>query len=75
MVKDSAPILRLVLLAAAALVVAMLLRRLRGTRKQADQTADEIEDQLDSLDPATRTATVARLTHDAVKSVRDKVKS
>ena len=38
--------------------------------QQAEAVVQNIQDQLDALDPATRAAVVARLTSDEVKKVR-----
>jgi hypothetical protein len=64
-------ILRAVLLAAAAAVLAAAAYQLREKHQEADLTVQNIHDQLDALDPATRAAVVARLTSDEVKKVRD----
>jgi hypothetical protein len=53
-----------VVLAAAAI-------QLREKRNVAELTVENIQDQLDALDPATRAAVIARLTSDEVKKVRD----
>jgi hypothetical protein len=64
-------ILRAALLAAAAVVLAAAAYQLREKHKEADLTVQNIHDQLDALDPATRAAVVARLTSDEVKKVRE----
>ena len=68
---SSTRIIRAVLLAAAAAVLAAAAYQLREKHQEADLTVQNIHDQLDALDPATRTATVARLTSEEVKKVRD----
>jgi hypothetical protein len=62
-------ILQVALLAAAAAALAFGAYQLRDKRQQADLTVQDIHDQLDALDPATRAAVVARLTSDEVKKV------
>jgi hypothetical protein len=64
-------VIRAVLLAAAAAALAAAAYQLREKHQQADLTVQNIHDQLDALDPATRAAVVARLTADEVKKVRD----
>ena len=54
--------------AAAALVAAAFL--LREKHHEAEAAVQDIQDQLDALDPATRAAVIARLTSDEVKRVR-----
>jgi hypothetical protein len=43
---------------------------LREKHHEAEAVVQNIHDQLDALDPATRAAVVARLTSDEVKKVR-----
>jgi hypothetical protein len=64
-------ILRAALLAAAAVVLAVAAYQLREKHQEAELTVQNIHDQLDALDPATRAAVVARLTSDEVKKVRE----
>jgi predicted ATPase len=64
-------ILRAILLAAAAAVLAAAAYQLREKHQEAELTVQNIHDQLDALDPATRAAVVARLTSDEVHKVRD----
>ena len=64
-------ILRVALLAAAAAVLAAAAYQLREKHQEAELTVQDIHDQLDALDPATRAAVVARLTSDEVKKVRE----
>jgi ATP/maltotriose-dependent transcriptional regulator MalT len=54
--------------AAAALVAAAFL--LSEKHREAEAAVQNIQDQLDALDPATRTAVIARLTSGEVKRVR-----
>jgi hypothetical protein len=63
-------ILRIALLAAAAVALAAAALELQEKRQVADQTANDIEDQLAALDPVTRAAVVSRLTADAVSEVK-----
>jgi hypothetical protein len=67
----SARIIRAALLAAAAAVLAAAAYQLREKHYEAELTVQNIHDQLDALDPATRAAVVARLTSDEVKRVRE----
>jgi hypothetical protein len=67
---SSTRIIRAVLLAAAAVVLAIAAAQLRDKRQTAELTAQNIHDQLDALDPVTRAAVVARLSSDEVKKVR-----
>ena len=62
-------IIRAALLAAAAALAAAAYL-LREKHQEAGAAVQNIEDQLDALDPATRAAVVARLTSDEVKKVR-----
>ena len=64
-------ILRAALLAAAAAALAFAAYQLRNKHQEAELTVQNIHDQLDALDPATRAAVVARLTSDEVKKVRE----
>ena len=43
---------------------------LREIHQEAEAAVQDIQDQLDALDPATRAAVIARLTADEVKKVR-----
>jgi hypothetical protein len=64
-------IIRAVLLAAAAALLAFAASQLRDKHREAEAVVQNIHDQLDALDPATRAAVVARLTSDEVKKVHD----
>jgi hypothetical protein len=64
-------IIRALLLAAAAAALIAAAAQLRHKHQQADLTVQSIHDQLDALDPATRSAVIARLTVDEAKEVRD----
>jgi len=71
----SAPrnILRVVLLAAAAGLLAVAASVLREKKETADLTTHQIEDAISALDPGTRAAVIARLTADAVQQVKEHV--
>lgn len=64
-------IIRVVLLVATAVVLAVAAAQLRDKRQTAELTVDNIHAQLDALDPVTRAAVIARLSSDEVKKVRD----
>ena len=66
----STRIIRAALLAAAAAALAAAAYLLREKHQEAVATVQNIQDQLDALDPATRAAVIARLTSDEVKRVR-----
>jgi hypothetical protein len=68
---SSTRIMRAALLAAAAALLAFAASQLREKHQEAEAAVQDIHDQLDALDPATRAAVVARLTSDAVKRVHD----
>ena len=70
--NSSTRIIRAALLAAAAAALAAAAYLLREKHQQAEATVQNIQDQLDALDPATRAAVIARLTSDEVKKVRGK---
>jgi hypothetical protein len=63
--------IRTVLLVAAAAILAAAAYQLREKHQEANLTVQNIHDQLDALDPATRAAVVARLISEEVKKVRD----
>jgi hypothetical protein len=67
---SSTRIIRAALLAAAAVALAAAAYLLREKHLQAEAAVQDIQDQLDALDPATRAAVIARLTADEVKKVR-----
>ena len=67
---SSTRIIRAALLAAAAAALAAAAFLLREKHLEAEAAVQNIQDQLDALDPATRTAVIARLTSDEVKKVR-----
>jgi len=67
---SSTRIIRAVLLAAAAVVLAIAAAQLRDKRETAELTVEDIQEQLDALDPAARAAVIARLSADEVKKVR-----
>jgi hypothetical protein len=68
---SSTRIMRAALLAAAAALLAFAASQLREKHQEAEAAVQDIHDQLDALDPATRAAVVARLTSDEVKRVHD----
>jgi hypothetical protein len=63
-------IIRAALLAGAAALLAFAAIQLREKHQEAEAVVQNIHDQLDALDPATRAAVVARLTADEVKKAR-----
>ena len=65
-------ILRVGLLVAAAVALAIAASQVREKRALALATVDDIEAQLSALDPVTRAAVVARLSTDAAKTVHEK---
>jgi len=69
---DSRVLLRVGLLVAAAAALAFAATQVREKRALALATVDDIEAQLAALDPATRTAVIARLSTDAAKTVHDR---
>jgi hypothetical protein len=64
-------IIRVALLAAAAVALVVAATQLREKRQAAEATVASIHAQLDALDPVTRAAVIARLSSDEVKKVRD----
>jgi len=64
--------IRAALLVAAAFILAAAAAQLRDKRETAELTVEDIHEQLDALDPATRAAVVAKLSADEVKKVRDR---
>ncbi|HME02856.1 MAG TPA: hypothetical protein VKG38_07455 [Solirubrobacteraceae bacterium] len=69
--SPSTRIIRAVLLMAAAAILAAAAVQLRDKRQTAELTVENIQEQLDALDPVTRAAVIARLSSDEVKKVRD----
>jgi hypothetical protein len=69
---SSPRVIRAALLVAAAIALAAAAIQLREKHKTAELTVENIQAQLDALDPATRAAVVARLGSDEVKKVRDR---
>ena len=63
--------IRVALLVATAVVLLAAAVQLRDMHDTAELTADNIQEQLDALDPVTRAAVIARLGSDEVKKVRD----
>ena len=70
--NSSTRIIRTALLAAAAVALAAAAYLLREKHQEAEAAVQNIQDQLDALDPATRAAVIARLTSDEVEKVRSK---
>ena len=66
-------LLRLTLVAACAVALAVALAQLRKRHILTDETVQSIEDQLLALDPATRAAVVARLAVDAKTAVSERM--
>lgn len=62
--------LRIVLLIGAAIALAATAMAVQEKRTLADETVDDIEAQLASLDPVTRATVVAELGRDAAEAVR-----
>jgi hypothetical protein len=67
---SSTRIIQAVLLAAAAAALAAAAYLVREKHQVASAAVQNIQDQLDALDPATRAAVIARLTSDEVKRIR-----
>ena len=63
-------IIRTVLLLATAVALAVAAAQLRDKRQTAELTVENIEEQINALDPVTRAAVIARLSSDEVKKVR-----
>jgi len=70
---ESKNILRIVLLAAAAGLLATAACLLREKKQMVDVTTQQIEDTISALDPTTRAAVIARLTADAGKQVKGRL--
>jgi hypothetical protein len=62
--------LEVVVVLALSAALAVAVKALLEKRELAISTVEDIESQLDALDPATRAAVVARLSKDAVDQVR-----
>jgi hypothetical protein len=69
--SPSTRIIRAVLLVTAAAILAAAAAQLRDKRQTAKLTVENIQEQLDALDPVTRAAVIARLSSDEVKKVRE----
>jgi hypothetical protein len=63
-------LIRAVLLVAAAIALAVAAVQIGEKRQTAESTVENIQAQLDALDPVTRAAVIARLSSDEVKKVR-----
>jgi len=68
-------VVRVVLLTGVALALAAAVKIALEKREVAIATVDDIEGQLDALDPVTRAAVVARLSKDAAVQARSSVKA
>ncbi len=68
--SSSTRIIRVVLLAAAAAVLAFAAFELREKHQEVELAVQNIHDQLDDLDPVSRAAVIAQLSSDEVKKVR-----
>jgi hypothetical protein len=66
---ESNRLIQLVLLVTGVAIVAVVIAQLRAKREAVEVTAQRIHDQLDELDPVTRSAVIARLTKDAASDV------
>lgn len=62
---------RAVLLAGAAIALGAAAFLLRDKHQEAEAAVQNIQDQLDALDPATRAAVIARLTSAEVRKIHD----
>ena len=71
--SETRNILRIVLLAAAAGLLAVAASVLREKKATVSLTTQQIEDAISALDPGTRAAVIGRLTANAVKQVKDHV--
>jgi hypothetical protein len=67
-------LLRVALFAAAAAACVAAALQLREQRATVERTADDIEGQLNELDPATRAAVLARLSKDAEEAIKARVR-
>jgi hypothetical protein len=66
-------ILRIAVLAAAAIALIAAAMELREKQLAVDETVNDIEDQIAALDPVTRAAVVGRLSADATAEVKHKI--
>ena len=71
----SGTVVRVVLLTGVALALAAAVKIALEKREVAIATVDDIEGQLDALDPVTRAAVVTRLSKDAADQARSSVKA
>ena len=62
-------ILTITVLAAVAVGVVIAINKANKIRQEATEVADNIESELDDLDPVTRKAVMAKLSADALKDV------
>jgi len=63
-------IIRAALLLGTAVALVVAAAQLRDKRQTAELTVENIEEQINALDPVTRAAVIARLSSDEVKKVR-----
>ena len=63
-------IIRAALLLATAVALVVAAAQLRDKRQTAELTVENIEEQINALDPVTRAAVIAPLSSDEVKKVR-----
>ena len=63
-------ILTITVLAAVAVGVVIAINKANRIRQEATEVADNIESELDDLDPVTRKAVMAKLSADALKGAR-----
>jgi len=66
-------VLRIALLAAAAIALTVVAAELQDKRRLADETVSDIEAQIAALDPATRAAVVGRLATDAAGEAKQRL--
>jgi hypothetical protein len=66
-------VLRIALLAAAAVALTVVAAELQDKRRLADETVSDIEAQIAALDPATRAAVVGRLATDAAGEAKQRL--
>ena len=69
--SSSTRTIRAVLLAGAAVALGAAAFLLREKHQEAEAAVQNIQDQLDALDPATRAAVIARLASAEVSNIRD----
>lgn len=70
---NSRTVLRILLLVGLVVLLVMAARYLRMKKLAADATTAQIEDLVESLDPASRAAVVTKLVTDAGEQVRERL--